>query len=232
MTVLDDNTKNEIKKRLGEMETEVTLVYFDKKTEVNEHIKSLLTELSGLSDKIKLEVHDIGSEEAKKHGVDDGPVTLFKSKHVKGDARFYGLPAGHEFATILEVIRLHAALRDDPECLDSVRTVRLANVRVVVPPVLSSLLDDCLLVAFDTSSAVRIDDNETGRRILLAHLQEGIAVFRTAAAVKLFERLIRIVRFDLGHRSVAVVDHDMRFPRVQAFELGVDQPQLIRPHRA
>lgn len=106
MAVLDDNTKNEVKKRLEEMKSEVTLVYFEKKTELNEQIKGLLQDFSGLSDKIKLEVHDVGSEEAKKHDVTDGPVTVFKSKHVKGDARFYGFPGGHEFATIIEVIKL------------------------------------------------------------------------------------------------------------------------------
>ena len=106
MAVLDENTKNEVKKRLEGLKSEVTLVYFDKKTELNEQIKGLLTELSELSDKVKLEVHDVGSEEAKKYDVNDGPVTLFKSEHIKGDARFYGLPAGHEFATILEAIKM------------------------------------------------------------------------------------------------------------------------------
>ncbi len=106
MGVLDDNTKNEVKKRFEGLDTEVTLVYFEKKTELNEQIKGLLQDFSGLSDKIKLEVHDVESDEAKKYGVDDGPVTIFKSRHVKGDARFYGLPGGHEFATIIEVIRL------------------------------------------------------------------------------------------------------------------------------
>ncbi len=108
MAVLDENTKNEVKKRLEGLKSEVTLVYFDRKTEVNEHIKSLLTELSETSDKVKLEVHDLEKEKdaAEKYGVTEGPVTIFKSEHVKGDARFYGLPAGHEFATLLEVIRL------------------------------------------------------------------------------------------------------------------------------
>lgn len=106
MPVLDENTKKEVSKRLEGLKTEVTLVYFDKKTELNEQIKALLTEVSELSDKIKLEVNELGSEAAKKYDVSDGPVTLFKSEHVKGDARFYGLPAGHEFATLLEVIRM------------------------------------------------------------------------------------------------------------------------------
>ncbi len=106
MPALDENTKKEITKRLEGLKSEVTLVYFDKKTELNEQIKSLLTELSELSDKVKLEVHELESEAAKKYGVTDGPVTLFRSEHVKGDARFYGIPAGHEFATLLETIRM------------------------------------------------------------------------------------------------------------------------------
>ncbi len=106
MPVLDENTKNEVSKRLGGLNSEVNLVYFDKKTELNEQIKAMLTEISELSDKIKLEVHELESDASEKYGVSDGPVILFRSRYVKGDARFYGLPAGHEFATLLEVLRM------------------------------------------------------------------------------------------------------------------------------
>jgi len=129
MAVLDENTKNEVTKRLEGLKAEVTLVYFDKKTEINEQIKQIFTELSELSPKIKLKVHELGSEEAKKHDVTDGPVVLFKSEHIKGDARYYGIPSGHEFATLLEIIRLAGGeLKPNAEIkkfLDSTKGLKL-----------------------------------------------------------------------------------------------------------
>jgi len=108
MGILDENTKKEVSKRLEGTKSEVTLVYFESKSELSEQIKALLTELSGLSEKVKLEVHDLDSdkEAAAKYGVENGPVTIFKSEHVKGDARFYGIPAGGEFGTFVEALKM------------------------------------------------------------------------------------------------------------------------------
>ncbi len=108
MAVLDENTTKEVSKRLEELKTPVTLVYFGKNTEMNNDIKALLNEVSALSEKITLEEYDLekDKETAGKYGVEDGPVTLFKSDHVKGDARFYGIPSGYEFGTLIEIIRL------------------------------------------------------------------------------------------------------------------------------
>jgi len=108
MAVLDENTTKEVSKRFEGLKSEVTLVYFGKETELNNEIKGLLNEVAALSDKITLEEYDVAKdkETAEKHGVTDGPVTLFKSEHVKGDARFYGMPSGYEFGTIIELIKL------------------------------------------------------------------------------------------------------------------------------
>jgi len=108
MAVLDENTTKEVSKRFEGIKSPVTLVYFGKETELNNEIKSLLNEVAALSDKITLEEYDIAKdkETAEKYGVEDGPVTLFKSDIVKGDARFYGMPSGYEFGTIIELIKL------------------------------------------------------------------------------------------------------------------------------
>ena len=106
MGLIDENTKKEVEKKLKEMKGPVKLLYFDKKTEVNEQIKGLLNEVAALSDKLEVEVHDVGSEKAKEHNVENGPVILVKSEHVKGDARYYGIPSGYEFGPFLEIIKM------------------------------------------------------------------------------------------------------------------------------
>lgn len=131
MAILDENTTKEVSKRLEGLKTPVTLVYFGKETELNKEIKNLLNEVSALSDNIKLEEYDLEKDkgEAEKHKVTDGPVTLFKSEHVKGDARFYGMPSGYEFGTIIEIIKMAGGeLKVDDEMakfFDSTEGVKL-----------------------------------------------------------------------------------------------------------
>lgn len=67
--------------------------------------RELLQEVSGLSDQISLEVHDFvaDSEEAAKLGVDMIPATVITGK-AKGRVRFYGIPSGYEFSSLIEDI--------------------------------------------------------------------------------------------------------------------------------
>lgn len=106
MALIDENTKKEAEKKLADMKGPVKLLYFDKKTEVSEQIKGLLQEVSTLSDKIELETYDVESEKAKEHNVENGPVTLIRSEHVKGDPRYYGIPSGYEFGPFLEILKM------------------------------------------------------------------------------------------------------------------------------
>ena len=106
MALIDENTKKEAENKLANMKGPVKLLYFDKKTEVSEQIKSLLQEVSALSDKIELETYDVESEKAKEHNVENGPVILIRSEHVKGDPRYYGIPSGYEFGPFLEILKM------------------------------------------------------------------------------------------------------------------------------
>ncbi len=108
MTILDEYARNVVLKRLKDMKSTVTLVYFEKKTQLNDQIKSLLSEITSLSDKVKIEIYDLERDKtaAAQYDVTTGPVIIFKSENVKGDARFYGMPSGFEFATFLEVLKM------------------------------------------------------------------------------------------------------------------------------
>ncbi len=63
----------------------------------------LLEEVAALSDKLTLEMHDLlqDAELAKQAGVEEIPAILLKG-HNKGTVRFIGVPAGYEFATLIE----------------------------------------------------------------------------------------------------------------------------------
>jgi alkyl hydroperoxide reductase subunit AhpF len=69
--------------------------------------KELLEEVVSLSPKLSLEIHDVFTESAqsREQGIDKIPcITFSVDGQVKSSAKFYGLPAGHEFATLVEDI--------------------------------------------------------------------------------------------------------------------------------
>jgi alkyl hydroperoxide reductase subunit AhpF len=65
----------------------------------------LLEEVAALSEKIMLEMYDLLQERAKAReaGVEEIPAIILKG-HNKGTLRFIGVPAGYEFATLIEDI--------------------------------------------------------------------------------------------------------------------------------
>lgn len=63
----------------------------------------LLNELVALSDKLTLEVRDFVTEQeqAKAEGIEEIPAIVLEGQN-KGTVRFIGVPAGYEFATLIE----------------------------------------------------------------------------------------------------------------------------------
>ena len=127
MSILKDKERERVGKILGDLENDVKLVMFGK--EGCEHCrvtKELVEELGQLVDKVTAEVHDLASEGdlAKKYGVDKTPAIIVLGDRDYG-IRFYGVPAGHEFATLLEDIR--DVGRRDPKLTDEMMA-QLAKV--------------------------------------------------------------------------------------------------------
>jgi alkyl hydroperoxide reductase subunit AhpF len=65
----------------------------------------LLAELAALSDKIKLVTHDLVTEadQAKRAGIERIPALVFEGKG-RGTVRYFGVPAGYEFAVLIEAL--------------------------------------------------------------------------------------------------------------------------------
>lgn len=65
----------------------------------------LLQEVASLSDKLTLEMYDLlqDADEARKAGVEEIPAIVLVGQN-KGTVRFIGVPAGYEFATLIEDI--------------------------------------------------------------------------------------------------------------------------------
>ena len=105
MAVLKDKDKEKVKEIFKDIDNDVTIVMFTQEVECPhcEMTRTMLEEVSGLSDRISLEVHDFVAEAdlAKKYGVDKIPATLLSGDRDYG-IRFYGVPAGYEFNVMIE----------------------------------------------------------------------------------------------------------------------------------
>lgn len=98
-----------------ELQHDVTLEFFAPTTgglalpgqdwEIAEYIRQILTEVTALSPKITLKAHSVVAEPeiAKAFGIVRTPATAIVGAQDYG-IRFYGMPAGYEFATLLEII--------------------------------------------------------------------------------------------------------------------------------
>jgi alkyl hydroperoxide reductase subunit AhpF len=63
----------------------------------------LLREVAGLSDKLELVTHDFYTESdtARSYGVDRIPALVLQGTN-RGTVRFFGIPAGYEFAVLIQ----------------------------------------------------------------------------------------------------------------------------------
>jgi len=149
MPFLNDQDAAFVRKRFDqELHDDVTLEFFAPSAggltlpgqdgETAEYTRQILTEVAALSPKIHLNVHSLISdrEVAERFGIARTPATVIRSDTDFG-IRFYGMPAGYEFATLLEVIL--DVSKAAPSLADSTRDVlgRLkdeAHIQVFVTP--------------------------------------------------------------------------------------------------
>jgi len=112
MELMDKETKEQVKGALGEMKGPVHAMVFtaeDGCIACKETV-AIVQEIANLSDKVSVEHLDIEKdrETAEKYGVDKTPAILImrgtKDKFEYLGVRFFGIPAGYEFTSLLDSI--------------------------------------------------------------------------------------------------------------------------------
>ena len=108
MAILSEHEREHIVETLGELERNVKLVFFtqDFECESCRQTHELLNELADLSDKMSLRVYDFieDKEFVAKYQIDKIPALAVEGEKDYG-IRYFGTPAGYEFAALLENIR-------------------------------------------------------------------------------------------------------------------------------
>jgi glutaredoxin-like protein len=107
MGMLKEKDRKKLIEMFKKIEKDVKIVMFTQEMECPhcEMTRTMLEEVSGLSDKLSLEVHDFVADAdlAKNYGVDKIPATVLFGDRDYG-VRFYGVPAGYEFNVLIEDI--------------------------------------------------------------------------------------------------------------------------------
>ncbi len=129
----------EIRKRLDDVTEPVKMILFTQTDcETCDDTEALLSELSKLSTKLIFEVYDLQKdhEKAEQYKVTRAPTTILEGDRDYG-IRFLGIPAGYEFASVLEDIvsigRRQSGL--SPESRQKIQANKIpVNLKVFVTP--------------------------------------------------------------------------------------------------
>jgi len=108
---LDEKIRADLQTQFEKLSKNVKLVFFTQELECQycRETKALLTELTEVTDKLSLEVKNfvIDKETAALHSVDKIPATVLLDENGKDyGIRFFGIPSGYEFASLIEAIKL------------------------------------------------------------------------------------------------------------------------------
>jgi glutaredoxin-like protein len=107
MGLIEDKDREQLTKLFADLKNPVKILYFtqEHECEMCKMTRELLEEVAGISDKIAMEVRDFVADRAlaEQHRVDKIPATVLMGEKDYG-IRFYGIPAGYEFTTLIEDI--------------------------------------------------------------------------------------------------------------------------------
>ena len=115
MALISDKDRETIRKRFDENLTgDVQIIMFTEREspiiipgketcEMCAQTQQLLEEVSSLSDKLTLTIHEMSAatDEAQSLGIDRIPAFVCKGA-ARGQVRFFGIPSGYEFSALIE----------------------------------------------------------------------------------------------------------------------------------
>ena len=109
---MSDKDRKAVAEQLEELDNEVRMIVFTQETECMycKETRNLVTELSELSDKTSLEIYDFVKDKdiADKYKIDKIPATVVMGDEDYG-IRFFGIPSGYEFASLLQSVKMIGA---------------------------------------------------------------------------------------------------------------------------
>lgn len=118
MAFLTGDNEKAVKEILNNLPEKIQLIYFTQELECQycRETRQLLEELQALSGgKVELQVFDFvaDKEQVEHYDIDKIPATVIRSEAKDYGIRYYGIPSGYEFSSLLEDIQ--TVSRGEPE---------------------------------------------------------------------------------------------------------------------
>jgi len=108
MAFLKDKDRLAVQKELASLKNRVKIIVFTQEMECDfcSHNRELMEEVAALNGKISLEVYDFMKDttQVEKYHIDKIPATVIAGDRDYG-IRFYGIPSGYEFVSLMEAIK-------------------------------------------------------------------------------------------------------------------------------
>jgi glutaredoxin-like protein len=140
MAIIQEKDRKQLITILKALKNDVKLITITQEFECDycKMTRELLEEVKALSEKISLEVYDFvkDADVVKQYGIDKIPSTIVIGDRDYG-IRFYGVPAGYEFTSLVEDI-IDASMREpafQKDILTELAKVdRPVHIQVLVSP--------------------------------------------------------------------------------------------------
>ena len=112
MALIDDAVAGELRKAFAALVHPVRLAVFSDGaasgagTEDADEVRQLVAELAALDPRLTVEAHgaELEGESARELGIERGPAIAVLGERIDHGVRFYGLPGGYEFGTLVEAV--------------------------------------------------------------------------------------------------------------------------------
>lgn len=109
MRLMDTDTQNQVRDLLSAVQSPVTIHMFTQDFECGycKETRQIAEEVAELSDHVTLQVHDFVKDQAlaEAMGIDKIPALAINGENDRDyGIRFYGIPSGYEFTSLLEAI--------------------------------------------------------------------------------------------------------------------------------
>jgi glutaredoxin-like protein len=109
MTLLKDEDREEVGKQLAVLTNPVQLIMFTQAMECDfcANTRRLVQEVAPLSDKLEAVICDFvaDKDEVDQYGIDKIPAIAVVGEKDYG-IRFYGMPSGYEFVSLIEALKM------------------------------------------------------------------------------------------------------------------------------
>lgn len=132
MPLIPEQHKAHVREELTSLQNPVRIIVFTQETECGfcRETRELAQEIAQLSEKISVEVYDLmkDAKTAAEYGIDKIPALVVIGKEDYG-IRYYGIPAGYEFGTLIKDLKMVS--KGSTEISEKSRT-RLASVTAPV----------------------------------------------------------------------------------------------------